>query len=87
VVKKGYCGCFEDGVGGVGRRLSISKLVLSSSSHVLMPYKSPVFLSVVVDFSAAWLSLKLALLHLLTHCIAARSCGVMLHKHRRQRCV
>jgi hypothetical protein len=49
--------------------------LLQSSSHVLILYKSSISLSVIGNITATSLSPNAALLHLLTHCIAAKSSG------------
>jgi hypothetical protein len=62
----------------IGNYIALSiELSLPSplSSHVLVLYNSSISLSVIVDFAAISSSPKPALLHLLTHCIAAKSLG------------
>jgi hypothetical protein len=49
--------------------------LLKPSSHVLILYKSSISLSVIGDVTATSSSPNPALLHLLTHCIAAQSSG------------
>ncbi|KAF2818609.1 hypothetical protein CC86DRAFT_154449 [Ophiobolus disseminans] len=60
-------------------------IVLRLSSYVLILYKSSISLSVIADFSATSSSPKPALLHLLTHCTAARSCGEILRRRGSRR--